>query len=306
MELRDLRYFLSVAELGSLQRAATLAGRSQPAFSKSIKRLETALGAKLISRDGRGSRLTPAGEHLRARARAICHSVEDMVDELTSVADGSAGHVRIGTVPSLADSIMADACHMLLGHSERLSLSVTMEMTDQLRRLLRAAEVDILVAPLTANDKQEFLHRTITRDDLVVAASASHPLARRRVAMKDLAPYGWLLPPDTSFSRQWLNQQFAQRGLPSPNARIEANSVRMLRSTVAKTNLLTFIARSELQAHAEPRLEEITNPETTMQREIAVIYLRKGYMPPAAEGVIEVLLRARASRKTVTSDRCIR
>lgn len=298
MELRDLRYFLSVADLGSLQRAALTAGRSQPALSKSIRRLENELGAKLISRDGRGGRLTPAGEHLRARARAICHSVEDMVGEISSVADGNAGHVRIGTVPSLADSILADACRTLLEQSERLSLSVTMEMTDQLRRLLRAAEVDLLVAPLTANDKQEFLHRTIARDDLVVAASASHPLAGRRPTMKSLASYGWLLPPDSSYSRQWLNQQFTRRGLPSPVARIEANSVRMLRSTVAKTNLLTFVARSELKAHTEPRLREIANSETTLQREIAVIHLRKGYMPPAAQGVIEALVTASGPQRT--------
>jgi len=291
MELRDLRYFLSVAELGGVQRAALAAGRSQPAFTKCIKRLEGELGAKLIMRNGRASRLTPAGEYLRARARAICRSVEDTVEEIAAVTDGNAGHVRIGTVPSLADSILADALHGLLERSDRLSLSVTMEMTDQLRRLLRAAEVDLLVAPLTANDKQEFIHRSITRDDLVVAASANHPLAGRRAGMKNLRAFGWLLPPDSSFSRQWLNHQFARRGLPSPVARIEANSVRMLRRTVAETNLLTFIARSELQAHAEPRLAEIANPETTMQREIAVIHLRKGYMPPAASTVIEALLR---------------
>ena len=62
MDLRDLAYFETIAELGHIGRAADRLGRSQPALTKSIQRLEQSLGASLFQRDGRRIRLTPAGE----------------------------------------------------------------------------------------------------------------------------------------------------------------------------------------------------------------------------------------------------
>jgi DNA-binding transcriptional LysR family regulator len=303
MELRDLRYFLAIAELGQVNRAADRAGRTQPALSKSIRRLEEQIGARLVVRNGRALQLTAVGEALLIRARAVCQLVDESTEELASVAQGNLGLVRIGTVPTAADSLLPAAFKRLTAEQSKIKFQVTLGMTDLLRKLLRTGEVDLVVCPLLDSDKGEFGCRTLGRDDLVVAARKQHGLTRRSVRLRDLLDYEWLLSPQSNASRQWLEQRFRSRNLPAPVIRVETNSVRMLRETVAQTDLITFMSRRDLKVHGEPELVEIALPETTMKREMGVLYPRDRLAPPAIPRVIEALVSgawkgARVVRRT--------
>lgn len=75
MDLRDLTYFETIAELGHLGRAAEKLNRSQPALTKSIQRLEESFGTRLFQRDGRRIKLTPVGELLQARGKELQQSI---------------------------------------------------------------------------------------------------------------------------------------------------------------------------------------------------------------------------------------
>src|ERR1051326_6175519 len=97
MELRDLNYFQAVAETGHLGRAAQQLGRTQPALTKCIRRLEDALEAKLFERVGRGLKLTSVGEVLLARTLKLRNEMKTTVREVTDFAKGEAGHIRIGS-----------------------------------------------------------------------------------------------------------------------------------------------------------------------------------------------------------------
>ncbi|MDR8424744.1 LysR family transcriptional regulator, partial [Acinetobacter baumannii] len=76
-QLRDLKYFETVAELGHLGQAADKLGRTQPALTKAVQRLEAAFGSALFDRKGRGIRLTAVGEVLLARARLLRGATEE-------------------------------------------------------------------------------------------------------------------------------------------------------------------------------------------------------------------------------------
>lgn len=290
MELRDLRYFLAIAELGQVNRAADRAGRTQPALSKSIRRLEEQIGAKLVVRNGRTIQLTAVGEALLIRARAVCQLVDESTEELASVAQGNLGLIRIGTVPTAADSVLPAAFKRLTAEQSRIHFQVTLGMTDLLRKLLRTGEVDLVVCPLVESDKGEFGCQTLGSDDLVVAARRQHALTRKSVRLKDLLDYEWLLSLKTNASRQWLEQRFRSRGLPAPVIRVETNSVRMLREIIAQTDLITFMSRRDLKVHGEPELVEIALTETTMKREMGVLYSRDRLAPPAIPRVIRALV----------------
>lgn len=290
MDLRDLRYFLTVAELGNLHRAAEREGRSQPALTKALQRLEEQVGSKLIFRDGRGIKLTTVGEVLLARAQAICHLVDESIEEISSIAKGNLGHVRIGTVPTGADSLLPAALSLLQSQKANLTFQVTVDMTDLLRKLLQRGEIDLVIAPMSKSDKLEFAHHSISSDYVVVAARRDHPLRGRKVEMSDLLDYSWLLPSKVVSSRQWIEQRFLERDLPLPQIRVEANTVSILRRGVALSDMLTFVSRQALQPRGEMPLYEISLEETTMRRELGVLHRRGQPLSPAAAKLIDALI----------------
>src|SRR4051794_27390345 len=108
MELRDIEYFAVVAEHGHLGRAAAALGLSQPALSKSLRRLELALQAKVVTRTPKGVEITAEGSALLARARELQLSLRSIGREIADLSAGRVGHVRVGVGFPLAEQFSAD------------------------------------------------------------------------------------------------------------------------------------------------------------------------------------------------------
>src|SRR5689334_15324897 len=95
MDIAALQAFLAIAETGSFSRAAERIYLTQPAISKRIALLEEELGAKLFDRVGRGIQLTPAGQALAARARALLKDFDDVRRVITNLAGTIGGELRL-------------------------------------------------------------------------------------------------------------------------------------------------------------------------------------------------------------------
>ncbi len=289
MEIRDLRYFLAAAELGQLHKAAERIGRSQPALSKCIRRLEAELGAKLFEPAGRGIRLTTVGQSLAARARILVQDMDRVLHEITGVASGMAGHVRIGSSPTAAEWLLPPLFQRMLTQSPSVSFTVTTGLGDMLRERLRNGALDIVVTPLMPADKREFASFPVVADVMVVAARHDHPLIRPGVQMRDLTGSGWLLPSNSLASTQWLKRAFESRGLPVPQVQVETNSVLLLRRVVGSTNLLTFMSRKDLAVHDRAMLAELPVAGLSLRRHFGVLTLSGRYISPAPQAVLPVL-----------------
>jgi LysR family nitrogen assimilation transcriptional regulator len=105
MNLESLKYFLRVAELGSLTKAAALLDTVQPVISRSITQLERDVGGRLFCRTGHGVQLSPLGESLLPRAKLIIHETESFIADGRSFVNTPTGEVRIG-MPSLFPTIL--------------------------------------------------------------------------------------------------------------------------------------------------------------------------------------------------------
>ena len=101
MDIRQLRYFIAVAEEGNFSRAAERLHISQPPLSQQIKSLEASLGVILFERGRLGARLTRAGEALLTRARDIVADLDSTRKMVLRVADGLEGYLRIGIINSV-------------------------------------------------------------------------------------------------------------------------------------------------------------------------------------------------------------
>src|ERR1700710_1561415 len=101
MDLKQLEYFIRVAELGSFTRAAIELQVAQPALSRQVRLLEVELRQNLLSRNGRGAIPTEAGQLLLAHGRGILHQVERAREELGRARGALVGRVALGLPPSV-------------------------------------------------------------------------------------------------------------------------------------------------------------------------------------------------------------
>src|SRR5262245_51311131 len=132
MELRDLEYFVVVAEQGNLGRAAEKLRLSQPALSKSLKRLEDALQARLFRRNASGMAVTAEGSLLLSRARELRHSLQNVAREVADVSRGHAGHLTIGVGPNAHDDFLLAAITELMRTEPRITMKVIVSDQDEL------------------------------------------------------------------------------------------------------------------------------------------------------------------------------
>ncbi|MDR0278777.1 MAG: LysR family transcriptional regulator [Paucimonas sp.] len=292
MDLRDLTYFETIAEIGHLGRAAEKLNRSQPALSKSIQRLEESLGARLFQRDGRRIKLTDVGELLLVRGKQLRLSISETEREVRDFADGLIGNIRLGCAASMAEHLLPQLVGALLDRAPDLTLSLSIAQDDVLRESLRGGRLDAIICPLISEDPR-FLTYPVLQDEAVVVASADHPVfAARSLALKDLCQYRWVLAPPTVTARRWIDHAFLSRQLPAPVVQIETNSISLMPRMIARTRLLSFVARETLEhGHVMSRLREVPLAETTMSRTVAVLVRAEGYLPPAVAAMIELLRR---------------
>jgi len=287
MDFRDLKYFEVIAEEGNLGRAAERLHRTQPALTKCIDRLEEDLGAKLFEKDGRGMRLTAAGEVLVRRTRQMAIMVEETAREMQDYAGGLQGTVRIGCLPTLAEHMMPRVFEQLLREAPAISVSLTVAMNDNLLAGLRDGELDLAIGPMSDTDP-EIVCEQIAEDTVVVMANANHPIFDGPCTLARLLDYKWMLPARTVASRQWLDQTFERHGLPRPQVQIEPNVLNTILPILEKTSLLGFVTRFNLVS-GRARVREVVLAEAQMKRRLGLTYRKNGYLSPVAARVTEIL-----------------
>lgn len=293
MDLRDLRYFETIAEKGHVGRAAKELCLTQPALTGCIRRLEEAFATPLFERVGRGIRLTPAGEVLLERARRLRVASDEIAHEMEDISRGVAGHIRLGVAPTAAQHLLPPVFGAFLAETKDVTVKAVLGQNDVLTAQLKAGELDLVICPDTKID-EELASQRIFEDIFVVAAANTHEIFRKRATMQDLLAYRWVLAAPTVESRQWLDRVFDLKGLPRPIAQIETNFVALLPPLIAQTGLLSFISRQHLgPGRLGSPLKEVALKETTMRRRFGVIRRKESYLSPAAERFVN-LLRANA------------
>jgi LysR family hydrogen peroxide-inducible transcriptional activator len=184
--LRQLRYFVALAETRHFGQAALRCHVTQPALSMQIKELEEGLGAPLIERARRGALLTPAGTEVAQRARRILQSVRDLADVARQHAELLSGPLHVGVIPTIGPYLLPSVLPRLHAAFPKLQLSVRETQTMVLVQELLAGALDLLILALPLNDP-EIEELPLFDDVFVLALPAHHPLgARQSVAQAGL------------------------------------------------------------------------------------------------------------------------
>lgn len=208
MELRQLRYFVAVAEHGHVTRAAQLLHVAQPTVSQGLRQLERELGVRLFERSGRGVALTEAGERLLTDAWAALRHVQRLGDLALLLDRGDTGLLRVGYLPMLNDGIVLRAAQLL--RARRPGTEIAMREVGFGSRLtaLRRADVDLTLFSPPIDEPDMVAGPVVHRGRRLLAVPRSHRLAGRGpLAVEDLA--GETLPsvephPTPLWAEAWL------------------------------------------------------------------------------------------------------
>lgn len=137
LRMRQVALILAVGEHGTLRKASGELGMTQPAATKMIQELESALGQKLFERVGRGQKLTPAGASVLGYFRGLRGSIESMTRELAELQLGSSGRLSVGSIMAPSPTLLTQAIIALKKTYPLLSIDVTLDTSDRLFELLR-------------------------------------------------------------------------------------------------------------------------------------------------------------------------
>jgi DNA-binding transcriptional LysR family regulator len=275
MELRDIEYFAVIAEHGHLGRAADALGLSQPALSKSLRRLEQALQVKLVKRTPKGVELTAEGSVLLLRVRELRLSLQGVAREIADVSQGRVGHLRVGVSVAISEQFLSVAFATLLKDAPRTKLIVSVSDNDLMVPALCNGELDLIIHYLPATPPEGVVCEHLYDSEYVVCA-----LAQERWALNELT-----LP-----AQQRLLEKFRDSGFPPPRVAFQSRSAALRLRTVGSSDLLTIVSRDCIE-QATSASTVITLPvnELAWLRPVGVIFRRETYLPPVGRRFIEII-----------------
>ncbi|MFE9400904.1 LysR family transcriptional regulator [Streptomyces sp. NPDC006530] len=253
MDLRQLEYFVAVAEERNFTRAAERVHISQSGVSAQIRQLERELGAELFDRSARAATLTTAGkaalDHARA-ALAAAGAVSQAVGEVTELIRG---RLSVGMVIGCTITPLFDALAAFHRAHPGVEISLLEDNSDRLVDGVRANTLDLALIG-TPNATHEGLDAlTIVKERLVAAVPAGHPLAeRRRVTLRDLSAYPVVCMPPGTGLRTVFDQVCAAQAL-HPVIALQAGAADAI-AGLASRGLGVAVLSESMAAHYRDRL----------------------------------------------------
>lgn len=244
LKVRQLATLVTVADAGSLRRAAAGLGVSQPALSKALRDMEASAGRALFSRSRLGLSPTAHGVAMIDHARRVLRDIEALAGALDAVDQGAGGRLRLGVIPYVSSDWLRGVASRLIGAQPPIALAITESATDGLLEALRRRRLDCVVGRITpANAGADLAWRAVFEQTLRVVVRATHPLLRRgsRLKLEDLRGLEWILPPAASPTRQLLDEMFLRAGLPVPRTRLETYSLPIIESFVGHAEMLAAV-----------------------------------------------------------------
>lgn len=176
MDIQRLRYFLAVAEAGSVSRAATRLRVAQPSISQQLRKLEESMGRKLFDRQGRGMVLTDAGRGLQGRAARIVAEVDSLLRDGAGGADEGASRLSVGAIPTMAPYILPRALSALRKKLPACEISVREDVTERLVEMLHDNVLDCAILSTPIDDPMIEVE-VVGREELLAVVPAAWPEA---------------------------------------------------------------------------------------------------------------------------------
>jgi LysR family pca operon transcriptional activator len=241
IKLRHIRAFLDVAEEGGITAAARRQGISQPALSKTLAELDALMGVGLLTRMGRRSVPTPAGETFRRHALQAIHALEAGVE--AAQGGGRPGMVTVGALPTVAGSFFPTVALDFTRRRPGVRIAVVTGPHGYLLGRLRDGDIDLIIGRMPAPAEMPGLRFDyLYEEEIVLAARAGHPFAGGDPAQA-LRASDLILPSRAAIIRRPVDDYLVALGITDPAVRVETVSLATGLGLLEQSDMLWFISR---------------------------------------------------------------
>jgi DNA-binding transcriptional LysR family regulator len=280
------RYFLAVAEVGSIRAAARRLDIVSSAVNRQILMLEESLGIRLFDRVGRGLRLSEAGMVLSRQVRDTLARYEDTVAELDTLRGLGRGRVRIATVESLSVERLPNLLAAFWARYDGIETALVRASAVEVDRLVADGRADIGFTFSTG--ALEGL-RVIRRESHPIGAilAADHRFAgRTSLTLEALAGEPLVLPAAGLSLRTALDPALA-RLKPAPTVRAETDSLRLMAALVARTRSVGFLTRIGIEAECRSgEIVFVPLADADVPADDLAVIVRAGAVPSLATAAL--------------------
>ena len=279
MDLKQLEYFVRVAELGSFTRAAQVLGIAQPALSRQVRLLELELRQNLLVRNGRGATPTEAGQLLLEHGRGILHQVERAREELGRVRSGLAGRVALGLPPSVARVLTVPLTRAFRQRLPEAQLSISEGLSTAMQENLHNGRLDIAVL-YNPSPMPGIEHQALVEEELLLVQPRPPGLQEDppppALTLQEVAALPLVIPSRPNAIRMLVESEMASIGC-RPQIALEIDGVSAILDLVADGAGCAILSRNAVMRSVRPSaygLRAITSPDLRIALATATSSLR--------------------------------
>ena len=286
MELRQLRYFVAIADSGSFTKAAGRVYVAQSALSHQLAQLEDELGAALFERSRRGVELTEAGQRFFPHAVAILRQADEALASARSSGDEPEGKVVFGIPHSASSALALPLLREVRQRLPKVTLELTEELTGNLTRQLRTGQIALAVLFDDGHLGGFAVSRVLSEQLCLIEPASAPPAARagRSLSLRQALAQPLILPASPPGVRPIIEAAATAAGLPPPRVEADISSISILRTTLLAGLGRTLLPVMPLQADLEAGLLR-ASPVNRLERVLAVCSSAHIPRSPACQAV---------------------
>lgn len=289
MDIRQLRYFIAIAEEGQITAAARRLHMAQPPLSQQLKAMEQELGVKLVERTGKQLQMTGAGELFYKHALNIVKLLEESQIEVREQGSGHRGKLSIG-VNTLSNEWLPELLSLFQARYPNITYRIQQNESAQLCKLVREREVELAIIRVPL-DLQDFHVLPLTREPFCFVTSARHatkPL-EAPAALEQLVNEPLIVPSTEGLGLyQMIMDAFTRRGLV-PHIVCECSDIHVLLELVASGFGTTLVPESVVKLHRGYEVRSCRLEGAALEASSALIWLKQHYLSQTAQHFIELM-----------------
>lgn len=290
LKLRHLVLATTIADEGSLARAAEHLHITQPVVTRGLQDLEGILGVQLFDRSSQGVTLTVYGQVFIEHARGVLAQIRQAGRTIADLASADAGTVTVGTHLAGSNVLLPRAIAALKATRPGITVMVREATPDVLQHDLLVGDIDLTVGRLTPVDARIEQIRLYV-EPIVVVVRDEHPVLRGAVpTLAELTAYPWIVPVAGTALRRELEALFLANGVPWPANRVECTSVLTLRRLILDGDFVATMP--ELVSREDDDLAVVTPVDADLSgliRPVGVSLVPERWRPPAVSAFLTEL-----------------
>jgi DNA-binding transcriptional LysR family regulator len=293
LDPRQLRAFLTIVRCGSLGLAAEALHITQPALSRTVRRLEEQLGVPLFERRTTGMELTPFGHALLPHATVLSEEAAVALEQINSLRGLGHGTLRIGAIGSVAVTVLPALLERMLAQWPKLHVQITEAVEDLLEVALTSNSIDVAISGAIPESEEIMqIAEANFSDRYSVISAADHPLQKRKaLTMRDVLDVPWVMPSIDAEPRRQFNALLASLGEAPPRVVVETRSPGVIKAMVAQTRFLGWLPQPLFATEQKAGLiRPLPLKEMASERRFFVYRRRRSVMPPPLSKFLELLL----------------